>query len=466
MVTTKFQFTDLDKNKFFKKVGYTPRPSQQKYHDSAARFRTPCCGRRFGKSLMVAEDLSFDCLPQSSEDDRYLWICGPTYKLGEKEYRIVYRNFINKLGIGRYIKKTYNVKQGDMRMEFPWGTILEVTSATNQDSLLGEGLDRVVMSEAARHSLETWQQYIEPAISDRRGKVDFPSTPQGFNWYHGMFRLGQQIDMPDYESWTFPSWDNIIRYPGGYDDPELVRVRSVASPGYWKQEYCAEFTSFEGQIYDEFSEKIHVKEIEYVPAWRNYRVFDYGYNDPLVCLDVMVDPSDNVYVWREYQARYKTTWEHAHILKEQEQPEGYHVDAMFGDPRGADEEATIALVLGQVYSEDVPWITSIEAVKRKLKIQPDGRPQLFIDRRCHELIRQMLALRFKETKEGKNAKEGQHDYDDHGPDALRYLIYYLFVLGAGSSLSDIYDSASLGSESETFFTSKRHITIDKPVGFY
>src|SRR5262245_39708346 len=247
MVTQKFQFTDLSREKFWEKIGYKPRHSQLSYHDSQARFRIPCCGRRYGKSLMVAEDLSFNLLPQSADfSDAYFWVCGPTYKLAEKEFRVVYRNYVNKLGIGSFIKKSYNVKQGDMRMEFPWGTILEAVSATNQDSLLGEGLDRVVMSEAARHTLQTWEQYIEPAISDRRGSVDFPSTPRGFNWYNGIWRLGQRHEMPDYESWRFPSWDNTIRYPGGYDDPELVRIRKVASPGYWKQEYCAEFTSFEG----------------------------------------------------------------------------------------------------------------------------------------------------------------------------------------------------------------------------
>jgi hypothetical protein len=246
---------------------------------------------------------------------------------------------------------------------------------------------------------------------------------------------------------------------------ELQRIMATVSPGYWKQEYAAEFTSFEGQIYEEFDPQIHVRKIDYVPGWRNYLVFDYGFNDPFVCLDIMVDPSDNVYVWREYQVRYKTTWEHAHAIKERENPPHYHIDAMFGDPRGADEAATIALVLGHVTGRDVGWISGIEAVKRKLKIQPNGKPQMFFDPSCYQTIRQMQALRHREIKEGHNAREGQVDYDDHGPDALRYFISEFFVLGAGMSLSDIYDQPHLGSEAETFFRLHSSITLDTPVGY-
>jgi hypothetical protein len=271
-------------------------------------------------------------------------------------------------------------------------------------------------------------------------------------------------DMTEYESWRLPTWENTVKYPGGYDNERLAQIRAVVSPAFWKQEYAAEFTTFEGQIYEEFNPDIHVRDLTYNPTWRNYWVFDYGFNDPFVCLDVMVDPSDNVYVWREYQMRYKTTWEHAHIIRDRENPDGFHIDGKFGDPAGADEGATLGLVIGQITARKVPWINGIEAVKRKLKIQPNGLPQLYIDRSCINLIRQMQALRHKEARPDRNAKEGQVDFDDHGPDALRYFMGEFFVLGAGMSLSDVYNGSQLGSEAETFFTLKRGLSLNNPVG--
>lgn len=457
-------FENLSKEKFFVKVGYAPHNGGQwAFHNSNAKYKIPTCGRRWGKSKSAGMEMAFACL----KPDSYYWICGPTYKLGEKEFRVIHDVFIRKLELRKSMRVTYNKEQGQMSLTFPWNTVLEVSSATNEDSLLGEGLDGMIVSEAARHKMETWEQYLQPALSDKDGWAIFPSTPKGFNWYQGLWELGQDPLMPQYTSWKFPTWSNDAMYPGGYDDPKLVEIRDTVSTAYWKQEYAAEFTSFEGQIYEEFDPVVHVRDFDYNPYWSNYWVFDYGFNDPFVLLDIMVDPSDNVYVWREYQVRHKSTWEHALILKDRENPPGFHVDAFFGDPAGADEAATLALHFGHITarSREVPWNIGIEAVKRKLKIQPDGQPQLYIDRSCKNLIRQMQNLRFLHSKNEKNPKEGQVDYDDHGADALRYFFAEVFVLGAGSSLDALYDPARRGSEAETFFNLQKGMTMDTRVGF-
>lgn len=465
----------IDRPFLWETINYHPHSeAQREFHDSGARFRIPVCGRRFGKSTMAAVDLIEACFIP----DSYYWICGPTYKLAEKEFRIVYNAFHDKrkLNMSDKIRSSNNPKQGDMKITFPWNTIVECVSATNPDSLLGEGLDGIIMSEAAEHTLETWEKNIQPALSDKLGWATFPTTPKGFNWIHAMYQFGQLSTMTNYDSWRYPTWLNTFRYPGGFDEScshikgectcntELVDIYRIASPGFWGQMYAARFTNVEGSIYDEFDEKIHTAEIPYNPNWRNFWVFDYGFTAQFVCLEIMVDPSDNVYVWRAYQEKYKTTWEHAHILKDRENPPGWHLDGMFGDPKGADEAATIALVLGQVFSQDVPWSQGIEAVKRGLKIQTDGKPKLYIDKSCIELIRQMQALRRLKEKDDKTAREGQIDYDDHGPDALRYFFSQYFILGAGSSLSDVYDPTDT-SESQTYFTETMHMTLGTQIGY-
>jgi hypothetical protein len=468
----------VDREILFERVGYTPHSEGQwAFHQSSARFRIPNCGRRYGKSQMCGHDLTaYAFTPES-----YYWIVGPTYRLAEKEYRVVFRD-LEKLGVLKRSKKSYNVKQGDMRIETPWHSIIECVSAERPASLLGEGLDGAIISEAARHNLSTWEQYIEPALSDKLGWADFPSTPKGFNWYKGLFDVGNLPQETNYESWTFPTWYNKVRYPGPFDphclhlncncNQELVRIQRRASEQYFWQEYGASFTAYEGMIYPEFHEDIHIKQIDYNPAWKNYLALDYGFTDPFVCLDVMVDPSDNVYVWREYQKRYEATWDHGVYLRNRANPEGYHVDAIYGDPRGADEAATLALQGLHVESEVVGWSQGIEAVRRQLKIQPDGRPKLFVDPSCVELKRQMQGLRQKEVKEDKNAKssamgakEGQHDYDDHGPDALRYFHNMYFVLGYSASLSDVYPPDNVRSEAESVFTLLSGIKLDTHVGY-
>lgn len=446
----------VDRKELFERIGYHPHSeAQASIHTSDARFRIPTCGRRFGKSLSAGHELTaYMFTPES----RY-WICAPSYRLGEKEFRVVHDDLTRKLGLRSKVKASYNTQQGQMRLEIPaWNTVLEVVSAERTDSLVGEGLDGVIMSEAALHKPSTWSMYIEPALSDKRGWAIFPSTPRGFNWYQGLWQMGQDPSFVDYESWKFPTWTNTTMFPGGREDPEIQRLESIVSKQYFLQEYAADFTAFEGQIYEEFDPVHHVKDIKYNPQWKNFWVFDFGFVDPLVCLDIMVDPDDNVYVWREYQVSYLSTWEHGNVIKNRKNPEGFHVNAMFGDPRGADGIATLNLILGHVQANAVGWGLGVEAVRQGIKLQPNGSPKLFIDRSCVNLIRQMEQLRYATTKEGKNSTEKQHDYDDHGPDALRYFYSEYFVLRSGQgSLADVYSGQRESSEAATFFQNHQFI---------
>lgn len=462
----------VDMRTLFKALAFDPHSEGQwEYCESPYRFNVPCCGRRWGKSIATGHRITHKMFKPNT----YNWIVSPTYKLGEKEFRIVYRDF-EKLGLLKHCRKSYSIKQGDMRIETPWKAILEVVSAEKPDSLLGEGLTYACMSEAARHNRSTWEQYIEPALSDLRGGADFPSTPVGFNWYHGLWALGQPdstTQYPDYKSWNFPSWTNTVRYPKGYNDPEILRIRMRVSQRYFDQEYGAKFTSFTGAIYEEWSDNIHIREHKFNPAWSNYLAFDYGYANPFVCLDIQVDPSDNVYVWREYYSRFKSTYEHGEALRDREQPENYNIVAMYGDPRGADEAATLALVLGYVGFEDIPWKHGIEAIKRLLKVGTDGFPKLFVDPSCTNLIRQMNQLHVKQQtrqaqfdiQEQNGDGNIQHKKDDHAADALRYFIGPYFVLGSGSDMTDIYGNNYAGSESEDFLRVHSGILLDSEVRF-
>src|SRR5215471_6209395 len=452
----------------YQKVGFSPHSSGQRaYLFSKKRFNVPCCGRRWGKSQAAGHRMTY----KSFIPDSINWIVGTTYRIGEKEFRVVWDDYMN-LDILKYCKKAYSMHQGDMYIKTPWNSVVMVVSADNPDTLLGEGLSHVIMSETARHNVSTWEQYIEPALSDLRGSADFPSTPQGYNWYHGMYQLGQQggphnmTTRPDakpgdpqiqlYKSWNFPTWENLVRFPGGYNDPEIQRVKRVASKQWFDQEYGALFTTRTGSIFEEWDDAVHVQHVEFNPYIPNYLAFDYGFQNPFVCLDVQIAPPASVdggpivRVWREYYKSGLSTHEHGLYLKSRENPENYNVGGMWGDPRGADEAATLALTIGYVASEDVRWKLSIEQMKRMLKARP---AQLYVDPSCKHLVRQMAKLHIKEmgrgTKFDLNELGGdgniQHKVDDHAVDALRYFIGPYFVAGAGMHLSDVYGENYRGS---------------------
>jgi hypothetical protein len=389
---------------------------------------------------------------------RTFWIVGPTYELGEREFDVVYHDVL-KLPIAKQCDMAYTVRSGNMGITMPWGTELKVVSATNPKSLQGKGLSGVIMSEAATHYEETWSQFIRPALSDYKGWAMFPSTPKGFNWFYEHWLRGVDTKFDQWDSWQFPTWTNSKVFSGP-DDPEIIEAKNSMSPMMFDQEYGAAFTTFEGQIFPEFDPAIHIRSIAFNQDWRNFWAFDFGYRNPFVCLDVMVDPSDNVYVWREYYERFQIPEHHAKNLMARSNPPGFHVDGRFGDPADPGAMAAIAPHIGSVFGERVEWIEGIESIKSHLTVREDGKPKLYIDRSCTNLIREMTMLRVQGSNtERKDPKEGQHKYNDHAPYALRYFMGSFFVLGMGSSLGDImkweYANSNTGSPTpdlSTFFT--------------
>lgn len=465
----------LNKAKFFAEIGYTPHPKQRLYHNSKARFRMPCCGRRFGKSRMAGTDLE----PELMLPNRRFWIVGPDYSLGEKEFRVIWDDLIIKLGLGRdkRVKKAYSIKQGHMYIELPWGSRVEVKSADHPESLVGDALDGVIMSEAAKHKMETWERFIRPALADRRGWATFPTTPEGHNWYYNLWLMGLNADFEDYEAWRFPSWDNPHVYPGGRDDPEIRLLERTSSTYEWfLQEISAEFTAFVGKIYSEFDESKHVRNHRFNPDWPNYVFMDFGFVHPFAAIEVQIDPQDNVYVWREHVKSYQTLDVNLREMQERNHPEGYHIDYCFGD--AADPEAVMRV--NQFYAPCIAlpeakenWRRGIELTKRFLREYdtgetvdefgtPEMAPKLFIDPSCTDTIRQMSNYRTQKNANSAvketSSRSVAHKEDDDCVDALRYGLMHVFELGATSHLADVYDDVLKQTVPETgYFTADRMV---------
>jgi hypothetical protein len=416
----------LTKAAYFKSVGYEPHDKQWLYHNSDARFRLANCGRRFGKSTMAGMDVIPDHLLKRGE---IVWIIGPTYDLGEKEFRVVWDTLIVKAQLGRdkRVKKAYNKKQGHMYIEFPWQTRLEVRSADHPENLVGEALDHAIMSEAAKHKEDTWQRFIRPALADKRGTADFPTTPEGHNWMYDLWMLGQDATVPQYESWRFPSWDNEAVYPGGFQDEEIQLLIRTMSPESFAQEIAADFTAFTGKIY----------------------------TNPLAAIEFQVTQNDEIRVWREHYRAYATLPEHIRMLKARENPPGYHLDLAFGD--AADPEA--AMIVSQDYKQciamteaksDYTWRDGIDLMREFLRDRPNDqpiddfgtpgpdRPAFLVDFSCTNTIREFNNYRAPESIKGRNVPEFGRKMEDHALDAIRYGLVHIYKLGAHHHLSDVY----------------------------
>jgi hypothetical protein len=387
--------------------------------------------------------------------NQMVWIVGPTYDLAEKEFRVIWNDLIvgQKLGRDKRVKRAYNKRSGDMYIQFPWGTRVECRSAEHPEYLVGEALDHVIMSEAAKHKKETWERYVRPALADRRGGADFPTTPEGFNWLHDLWQLGRRDKFRGiYQSWRFPSWENVAVYPDGRTDDEILLLEDTSEPEWFQQEIGADFASFVGKIFPRWDETQHVlsEDYKFIPGWPNYIAFDWGFTNPLAAVEFQVSPQDEIFVWRVHYKKYKTIPDHIDIMMQRDQPVGYHIDLMFGDP--ADPEAatmvTTELQKHGMYVQcwappelksQYTWRDGIDLMSSFMKPvevhkdkwgAPIERPRYLVSWDCKDHIRELNNYRSKEPVKGQNVPELGNKVEDHTIDAMRYALLCLFKMGA------------------------------------
>jgi len=228
-------------------IPYTPFPLWQEIHVHPARFRIIDCGRRFGKTWGAIPEVGKvmgETYQRTGKPARGL-VVSPTTPLLREDWRTameVFRGAITKINLS------------EMRMDLVTGE-LEFKSADSDAGVgRGAGYDIVLFDEAARISERIWEEEIRPSLSDKRGKAIFISTPNGRNWFHRLWRMGQGEDA-DYKSWkhsTLDGWENRFAHdPIRLHDAreEWTQIERTTSLKTFQQEYLADFLEGEGQLW-------------------------------------------------------------------------------------------------------------------------------------------------------------------------------------------------------------------------
>jgi hypothetical protein len=231
----------FDKAAFFEDCRYAPHPGQQAVHDSLAPRRVLACGVRWGKTLCAAmEALAAAMAPAERSMG---WVVAPTYDLADKVFREI------ELVVARHLRhRVLRIRESDRRifLRNMAGGISEIRgkSADNPVSLLGEGLDWVIVDEAARLKPTIWEGHLSQRLIDRKGWALLISTPRGKGWFYELWRRGQNGAEPDHDSWNAPSWTN------PHLDPQVIEAERGRLPErVFRQEYGGEFLEGSGAVF-------------------------------------------------------------------------------------------------------------------------------------------------------------------------------------------------------------------------
>jgi hypothetical protein len=229
----------LSKKTLFRLLNYRPHPGQVLVHRSTASRRILACGARWGKSTLGAME-AVAALMQP-KDASIGWLVAPNFdvtgRIFEPVVQTLERHFPHHIrAISPRERKIVVTNLGGGVSE------LRAKSGDTPNSLLGAGLDWLVVDEAARLRPEIWSAYLSQRLIDRRGWALLISTPNGCNWFRELFKRGQGGRDSDFESWSSPSWDN-PHVPRALIEAERARV----GPEVFDQEFGGKFAGEEDE---------------------------------------------------------------------------------------------------------------------------------------------------------------------------------------------------------------------------
>ena len=388
--------------------------AQKEVADSNHRFRVLVAGRRFGKThLAIREIAKFARHP-----DKLVYYVAPTYKMSKT---IVWKKLKRKLQSLNWVQKA---NETELSLTLVNGTEIHLKGAENYDSLRGQGLDFLVIDEAADINPSAFFEVLRPMLSDKNGKCLFLGTPKGMNWFKDLFDLA--ASRPDvWKSWQFTTID------GGQVPPEEVeQARLDLDPKIWNQEYCATFESFSGIIAYAFGAH-NIKPLE--PAKST---------EPLIIgTDFNVSPLTSVVMRRTQRGLEAIDEIYLHgsntneLVDEIRNRYPTNPITVYPDPAGVQRKTsangnTDIKILENAgfqvrYHRQHPQVKDrINAANSLFHLRDDSSTRFLIDPKCKHTIKSLQQFCYKPDSQVPDKDSGF----DHMFDALTYTIQFLFPI--------------------------------------
>lgn len=219
---------------------------------------------------------------------------------------------------------------------------------------------------------------------------------------------------------------------------EYIRTRLDTLTGVrYLRLRLGKWAAAEGVVYDGFDAAVHVIDPFPIPKdWRRFRAIDFGFTNPFVCQWWAMDPDGRLYLYREIYHTRRTVRDHAARIKDCSAGEGTEATVTDHD---AEDRAT----LRQEGIESVPARKDVrpglDAVSMRLRPAGDGKPRIYFfrDALCERDETLAEAKRpictadefdcylWRKSKDGSPIKEEPEKVNDHGMDAMRYMVMHL-----------------------------------------
>ncbi len=411
------RFLKIPADDYLGLLGITPLPSQMAIINAinSPKYRFVCAAvsRRQGKTYIaniIGQLVSL--IPASN-----ILIMSPNYSLSQISFDLQ-RNLIKHFDLE--VTKD-NAK--DKVIETSNGSTIRMGSINQVDSCVGRSYDLIIFDEAAlADGRDAFNVALRPTLDKENSKAIFISTPRGRNnWFAEFFDRGFNDEFSEWCSIRATYKDN-----PRMSEQDIIEARKSMSDAEFRQEYEADFNTYEGQIWN-FDHETCVANNAALDL-SNMDVFaglDVGYRDPTAFCVIAYDwDEQKYYVLDEYLDAEKTTEQHAAVIRDM--VDKWDIDYIYIDSAAQQTRFDFA----QNYD-----ITTINAKKSVL----DGishvagitdNNSLMVEQRCDEVLSCLDQYQWDPNPNLAKEKP-KHNRSSHMADALRYALYSFETQSSG-----------------------------------
>jgi len=403
------KFLKLPIGPYLNLLNVKPLPSQvaiiNAINNPKYRFVSAAVSRRQGKTYIANIIGQLVSLVPGSN----ILIMSPNYSLSQISFDLQ-RNLIKHFDLE--VTKD-NAK--DKVIEISNGSTVRMGSVNQVDSCVGRSYDLIIFDEAAlADGKDAFNVALRPTLDKENSKALFISTPRGRNnWFSEFFYRGFSDEFPEWCSIRATYQDN-----PRMSETDIAEARKSMSEAEFKQEYEADFNTYEGQIW-KFNFETQVKDLSQLDTSKMdvFAGLDVGFKDPTAMCVIAYDwENEKYYLVDEYLNNERTTEQHAEEI--QKLIDRWDIDYIYIDSAAQQTRFDFA----QNYD-----ISTINAKKSVL----DGighvsaiidNDYLYVDQECKESLKCLDSYQW-DPNPNLIKEKPKHNMASHMADGLRYALY-------------------------------------------
>ena len=412
-LSSETRFLKLPVPPYLELLGIEPLPSQvaiiNAINNPKYRFVCAAVSRRQGKTYIANIIGQLVSLVPGSN----ILIMSPNYSLSQISFDLQ-RNLIKHFDLE--VTKD-NAK--DKVIEISNGSTVRMGSVNQVDSCVGRSYDLIIFDEAAlADGRDAFNVALRPTLDKPNSKAIFISTPRGRNhWFSEFYYRGYSDEFPEWASIRATYRDNPRMTQSDIDE-----AKKSMSDAEFRQEYEADFNTYEGQIW-KFNFEENVKDLSNFDTSKMdvFAGLDVGYKDPTALCVIAYDwDSETFYLVDEYLNAERTTEQHA--MEIQKLIDRWDIDYIYIDSAAQQTRFDFAQNYG---------ISTINAKKSVL----DGighvaniidNDKLLVDQEAKQSLTCLDAYQWDPNPNLVREKP-KHNMASHMADAIRYALYSFIV---------------------------------------